>query len=67
METISLKKPVELVMASSKMTANTTVVVGDVKNMKEKDPKWFDGIVKEYQEVITQGREALVGDGSLAD
>lgn len=58
-ETIKIRKPIELVIASSGMTANTAVVVGDVRNKKEEDPEWFDDIVKEYQDVIKEGREAL--------
>ncbi|MHA2203686.1 MAG: mevalonate kinase [Candidatus Hodarchaeales archaeon] len=58
-ETIKLEKPMELVLASSGMTANTAVVVGDVRKKKEENPEWFEGIVKEYQEVIEKGREAL--------
>ncbi len=58
-ETIQLKKPVKLVIASSGLTANTKDVVDDVRKLKEKDPKWFDGVVKEYLEVVTRGRKAL--------
>ncbi|MFX1533937.1 MAG: mevalonate kinase [Promethearchaeota archaeon] len=58
-ETIKLEKPFELVIASSGMTANTKDVVDDVRKLKEKDPEWFEGIVKEYQEVVKEGREAL--------
>ncbi|UCE12850.1 MAG: mevalonate kinase [Candidatus Heimdallarchaeota archaeon] len=58
-ETVKLKKPIELVIASSGMTANTAVVVGDVRKKKEENPEWFDGVVKEYLEVIKEGRQAL--------
>ena len=58
-ETIKLEKPIELVIASSGMTANTAVVVGDVRKKKEENPEWFEGVVKEYQEIIKKGREAL--------
>jgi mevalonate kinase len=59
MDTIKLEKPIELVIASSGRTANTAVVVGDVRKKKEENPEWFEGIVTEYQEVIEKGREAL--------
>ncbi|MHA2173683.1 MAG: mevalonate kinase [Candidatus Hodarchaeales archaeon] len=59
METIKLKKPVEMVIASSGMTANTTVVVGDVRKKKEENPDWFAKIVEQYQKLITEGRENL--------
>ncbi|MFX0060785.1 MAG: mevalonate kinase [Candidatus Hermodarchaeota archaeon] len=58
-ETIKLEKPFELVIASSGMTANTKDVVADVRKLKEKDPDWFEGIVKKYQEVVKEGLEAL--------
>ena len=58
-ETIKLEKPIEMVIASSGMTANTAVVVGDVRKKKEENPTWFEGLTKQYQDVIKEGREAL--------
>ncbi len=59
METLKLDKPISMVIASSGMTANTSVVVADVRKKKEENPEWFEEIVKEYNEVVKQGREAL--------
>ena len=59
METIKITKPVEMVIASSGMTANTSVVVADVREKKEESPKWFNGIVTKYKELIKDGRKAL--------
>ena len=59
METIKIMKPIEMVIASSGMTANTSVVVADVREKKEENPKWFDGIVTEYKALIKKGRKAL--------
>jgi len=59
METIKIMKPIEMVIASSGMTANTSVVVADVREKKEKNPKWFNGIVTEYKTLIKEGRKAL--------
>ena len=59
METIKLKEPIDMVIASSGMTANTSVVVADVRKKKEENPEWFDRIVKKYQQVIQEGRIAL--------
>jgi len=59
METLKLDKPISMVIASSGMTANTSVVVADVRKKKEENPEWFEEIVKEYKEVVQQGREAL--------
>jgi mevalonate kinase len=58
-KTIKLAKPVELVIASSGMTANTSVVVADVRKKKEANPDWFEGIIQEYREVVKEGRAAL--------
>ena len=58
-ETIKLKKPVGLVIASSGMTSNTKDVVADVRQLKEQKPQWFEDIVKEYKVVIQDGRQAL--------
>ena len=59
METIKLAKPIEMVIASSGMTANTSVVVADVRKKKDENPEWFEGIVNEYKTVIEDGRKAL--------
>ena len=59
METIKLSKPIEMVIASSGMTANTSVVVADVREKKEANPKWFEAIVKEYKSLVKEGRQAL--------
>ncbi|MHA1443433.1 MAG: mevalonate kinase [Candidatus Hodarchaeales archaeon] len=59
METIKIMKPVEMVIASSGMTANTSVVVADVREKKEENPKWFNDIVTEYRALIKEGRKAL--------
>ncbi|MHA1968645.1 MAG: mevalonate kinase [Candidatus Hodarchaeales archaeon] len=59
METIKLENPIDMVIASSGMTANTSVVVADVRKKKDENPEWFERIVDEYQHVVKQGREAL--------
>jgi mevalonate kinase len=59
METIKITKPIEMVIASSGMTANTSVVVADVREKKEDNPKWFNEIVTEYKALIKDGRKAL--------
>ncbi len=59
METVKLGKPVEMVIASSGMTANTSVVVADVRKKKEENPEWFEKIITEYQEIMKEARLAL--------
>lgn len=59
METMHLAKPVELVLASSGISANTTEVVADVRAKKDADPDWFDEIINQYSEIIQKARHAL--------
>ncbi|GAJ20399.1 unnamed protein product, partial [marine sediment metagenome] len=58
-ETIKLDKSVELVIASCGMTSNTKDVVADVRKLKEMKPEQFDTIVKQYLQVVKEGRKAL--------
>jgi mevalonate kinase len=59
-ERLKLKKAVHLVIASTGITASTTVVVGAVKIRKEADPKWFDSISEKYNQVVHDGKDALI-------
>lgn len=59
-ERLNLKKAVHLVIASTGITASTTVVVGAVKIRKEADPKWFDSISEKYNQVVHDGKDALI-------
>lgn len=59
MDTTKLKNAVELVIGSSGITSDTKEVVDAVKKLKDKDPKWFDGIINEYSELVAKGRQAL--------
>ncbi|MFX1562641.1 MAG: mevalonate kinase, partial [Promethearchaeota archaeon] len=58
-ETIKLKSPTEIVIASTGITASTAEVVADVRQMKEEKTKWFDQIVKDYMEIADTGRKGL--------
>jgi len=57
--TLSIEKPVEMVLAATGITQETKVVVGDVKAKKEADEEWFKGVCKQYKEVYGQGLEAI--------
>jgi mevalonate kinase len=59
MDTIKLKNTVELVIGSSGITSDTKEVTDAVKKLRDKDPKWFDGIIGEYSKLVAQGRQAL--------
>ena len=54
-----LKQPIRIVYASTGITSSTTAVVGDVRAKKEADPAWFDGLLREYMDIVTQGEQAL--------
>jgi len=67
-----LPSPCRIVYASTGITSSTTKVVGDVRSKKEKDPKWFDKLLKEYVKVYEEADKALdAGDwkkvGELAN
>ncbi len=59
-ETMKLKKPVHLVIASTGITASTKEVVADVKAKKEKNPQWFAKVAADYELLVTEARDALL-------
>ncbi|MFW9850057.1 MAG: mevalonate kinase [Candidatus Thorarchaeota archaeon] len=61
---ITLDKSVNFIIASTGITASTTKVVGDVRAMKDADPKWFDRIAKEYETLVNEALGAL-RDGNV--
>ena len=58
-ETKKLKKGVEIVYASTGITASTTKVVGDVKAKKEADEKWFEELIGEYKDIVESAEAAV--------
>jgi len=61
-----IKEPIRIVYASTGITSSTTTVVGDVRAKKEKDPEWFDGLLKRYVDLLHQGEKAL-DEGNLTE
>jgi len=57
--TLSIGKPVEIVLASTGITQETKAVVGDVRAKKEADEKWFEETSKQYRETCENGLEAI--------
>jgi len=57
---LKLEKPLHLVIASTGITASTKEVVGDVRTKKDADSEWFDSILKEYNQLVHDGKEALI-------
>ncbi|MDF1537721.1 MAG: mevalonate kinase [Candidatus Thorarchaeota archaeon] len=56
---IKLKEPVNLVIASTGITASTTEVVGDVRAKKDANPEWFEKISKEYENLVHEALTSL--------
>ena len=46
--------------ADIEITASTIEVVGAVKIRKEADPEWFDSISEKYNQVVHEGKDALI-------
>jgi mevalonate kinase len=68
----TIKEPIKIVYASTGITSSTTEVVGDVRAKKEKDPEWFDDLMKQYCNLAEKGEKAMeTGDlitlGKLMD
>ncbi len=61
-ERLKMKKPVEIVIANTGITASTAKVVADVKRIKEQNPKKFGQIFDKYNDVAFKAREAVVGN-----
>lgn len=57
--TLSVEKPIEIVLASTGITQETKVVVGDVRAKKEANKEWFEEIAKQYKEICETGLEAV--------
>jgi mevalonate kinase len=63
---MQIKAPIRIVYASTGITASTMTVVGDVRDKKEKDPEWFDGLLKQYVAIVEKGEKA-VNEGDLVE
>ena len=61
MTRIQVKKPVEIILGNTGITADTAQVVGEVRELKEAKPDWFKKVVEQYIEVV---REAETTFGS---
>ncbi|MFX1403297.1 MAG: hypothetical protein ACFE9D_02330, partial [Promethearchaeota archaeon] len=58
-ETIKMKEPTEIVIASTGITASTKEVVADVRRMKEEKGKWFDQIIEDYLDIVNTARQGF--------
>lgn len=57
--TKKLKTPVEVVYASTGITASTSKVVADVRSKKEADEAWFAALLAKYEDLVAKGEKAL--------
>ncbi len=58
-ETIKLKEPTDIVIASTGITASTKEVVADVRQMKEEKTNWFEQITDDYKEIVEAARKGF--------
>lgn len=56
---IKLSVPMYLVVVGTGITASTTTVVGDVKRLKESEPKVWDAIMGQYAEIVAAANKAI--------
>ncbi len=56
---LKVKKPIEIVLANSGLTALTKEVVGDVKKLKEAEPAKVDLIFSEYEKLANEAKKAI--------
>jgi mevalonate kinase len=59
MERLKLRKPVEIVMGNTGIVADTKIVVGGVKERKDKDPGKYGKIFKDAQRLVEDARKQL--------
>ncbi|MFX1509774.1 MAG: mevalonate kinase [Promethearchaeota archaeon] len=59
-ETIKMKAPTDIVIASTGITASTKEVVADVRQMKDEKGNWFNQITEDYLDIVNTARQALI-------
>ena len=59
-EKLKMKKPVEIVIANTGVTASTAKVVAEVRQRREEQPKKFDQIFENYKRLVVKARKALI-------
>ncbi len=59
MEKLKLKRPVEMVMGNTGITANTKAAVAGVRDRKETNPEKYDAIFKRSRELVQKARIEL--------
>ena len=65
MDLLQSPKKIPLVIANSGITASTTEVVADVRQLMEENPKKFENIFSKYKNLADKAKKALL-DGDIA-
>ena len=58
-EKLSIKEPIEIVLANTGITQDTKEVVADIRNKREQEPEKFKRIFSEYKKVFEEAQSAL--------
>src|SRR3990170_5726708 len=58
-EKLSIRKPVEIIIGSTGIVANTKAMVEGVAERKKKNPQKYDSVFKQAEELAFAGRKAL--------
>jgi mevalonate kinase len=61
MEKLRMKEPIEIVIASTGVTASTSKVVSDVRHRREEQPEKFDEIFEKYNRLVIEAQTAIIG------
>ncbi|MHA1167059.1 MAG: mevalonate kinase [Candidatus Hodarchaeales archaeon] len=59
MDRLSIKKPVELVIANTGITSSTSEVVADVRKDKESNPEKYERIFSDYSDLVNSAKKAF--------
>ncbi len=59
---LKIQTPIEIVLGNSGITQETKIVVGDVKALKEKNPKEFEKIFEDYRKIVEKAIIAIKND-----
>jgi mevalonate kinase len=59
MEKITLKRPVEIVMGNTGLTANTKAAVTGVRERKEQNPERYNNLFEQSMELVNKARNEL--------
>lgn len=58
-EPLKIKKPIEIVLGNTGLSSVTSEVVADVRKAKEENPKKYERIFKEYENLVKEAKKAL--------